>query len=214
MENLSSQEQGKKILFLISLPLTPEFKEMRDDVEECLQELHGQGVDVREHIWLEDLAAISNYDIVIIVAHSHPDHPAFVLADGELTFNDFIDSLPSDFKGTLDISSCHSQTMAADIKEKCPDCKMQVALFTVPLLRRILIYPTIVEILNHDSSLDYNKAYDIVSKEFDKILGEVPENQTSDDPMTVLGKKFTAVYAPKQVALNEMFQIIVYIYYN
>ncbi len=214
MEKLSSQKKDKKILFLISLPSTPEFLEMSGEVEECLHLLRVQGVDVREHIRREDLAGISGYDVVIIVAHSHPDHPAFVLADGELTFHDFIDSLPSDFKGILDISSCYSQKMAADIKEKCPDCKVQVALFTVPLLPRVLIYPAIAEELNHGSSPDYSIAYKNVTKDFKMILKDVPDELTTDEEMVHLGKKVTSIYAPCQVVRNVSFQIIVYLYYD
>lgn len=214
MENIVSQTmQHRKVIFLISLPKTPEFKDCVADVNECLDELRQLNVDVREHIWLEDLSEVNQFDVVIIVAHHDTSANELVLADGKMSINDFVSSIPSDFKGVIDFSSCYSATAFAAIKERCPQCKAQVALVGTTLLRRLIIYPTLVECLYDNPTVDYGVAYKEVSKAFDHVVDEIDPNVESLR-MTHLGEQMTSVYAPDAVKRDSVFQIIVFFHYD
>lgn len=210
----TSGTQHKRILFLISLPQTPEFANDREEIDECLTELRELKVDVREHIRQEDLAAANEYDVVIVVAHYDDDADVLVLADSVMPIKDFVSYLPQDFSGLIDFCSCHSVTAFQAIKNRCPSCLAKVSLKTIPLLRRIIIYPSVIERFLEDESTDYDTAFEIVSKQYDEILGEVSEGRDTEPEMTHLGQDMSSVYAPKEVTRNDPFQIIVFIHYD
>lgn len=204
----------RRILFLISLPQLPEFEQYKEDVNECLQELRALHVDVREHIKCDDLADASNYDIVIVLAHRDDNSTdTLLLADGTMTTTDFVNSIPTDFKGIIDFSSCHSVFASQAIKKRCPACKVQVALMEIPLLRRLILYPALVDLLNSDPNIEYGIAYDEISKELNEVIDEVVEDG-SDVEMTHLGQKMSSIYAPTEVMRGVPFQIIVFFHYN
>ena len=215
MENIMLQTmQRKKILFLISLPSTSEFQECVSDVNECLDELRQLHVDVREHIRREDIAEANNYDVVIVVAHRDISSDELVLADGTMLIKDFVSSIPSDFKGVIDFSSCYSATAFNAIKDRCPQCKVQVAVVETTLLRRLIIYPSIVECLYDNPTIDYAAAYKEVSKAFDYAMDEIDSKDSDIVPMTHLGEQMTSIYAPKEVKRDSVFQIIVFFHYD
>ena len=214
MENIVSQTmQHRKVLFLISLPKTPEFQDCVADVNECLDELRQLNVDVREHIWVEDLAVANQFDFVIVVAHRDTSSDELVLADGKMSISDFVFSIPTDFKGVIDFSSCYSATAFAALKERCPQCKAQVALVETTLLRRLIIYPTLVECLYDNPSVDYGVAYKEVSNAFDHVVNEIDPN-VDRLPMAHLGEQMTSIYAPDAVKRDSVFQIIVFFHYD
>ena len=81
--------QREKILFMISLPQTAEFETCKDYVSDCINKLSERGVDVCESIHLEDLATISQYNIVIIVAHHDTYDDSLLLAEHEYRHQSF-----------------------------------------------------------------------------------------------------------------------------
>ncbi len=205
--------QRKRILFLISLPAWPEFEENREDIEECVCELRQLNVDVHEHITRQLLAKANDYDIVIVVAHHDMEHDTLVLADGALKMSDFISSLPSDFKGVLDFSSCYSATAFKAIKQRCPQCRVQASIVEVRLLQRIIIYPSLVEILYEEPETDYHEAYKEVTTAFEEFASSKDDGE--DEPeMAQLGQQISSVYAPSEVKLNTPFQILVFLHYD
>ena len=171
--------QQRKVLFLISLPQTPEFEHDREDVSLCMDELRGLHVEVREHIWREDLAEANAFDIVIVVAHLVDG--TFVLADGTMSVNEFAESLPEDFGGVVDISSCNSVTAKEAVERRCPACIVQAALTTVPLMRRIIMYPDVVRHLGESPTMSYKEVYQKISNLFDSLIDEMIDDAQGDD---------------------------------
>lgn len=210
----TSWTQHKRILFLISLPQTSEFVNDKKEINECLSELRELKVDVREHICQEDLSVANEYDVVIVVAHYNNDNDMLVLANDMMPIQDIVSYLPHDFSGLIDFCSCHSVVAFQAIKNRCPSCLAKVSLKTVPLLRRIIIYPSVIERFLGEDSLDYDTAFELVSKEYDEILGEVCEGRDTEPEMTHLGEQMTSVYAPDAVKRDSVFQIIVFFHYD
>ena len=204
----------KKILFLVSLPSTKEFIQDKEDVEECVNELKEFDVDVRSHICLDVLADMNNYDIVIVMAHYDVQSDAMLLQDTSISMDDFVNCLPADFKGVLDLSICNSVLNLDRIKRRCPDCQIQVALSGVPLLRRVILYPSLVELLLENPKLDYFTAFNIVSNKYDNILGAISDDDSSNINMNLLGQRNTSVYAPKQVVKDKPFWIYLFFFYD
>lgn len=215
MENIILQTmQHRKILFLISLPVTSEFQDDSTAVNECLDELRQLHVDVREHIWREDIAEANNYDVVIVVAQRDISSDKLVLADGTMLIKDFVSSIPSDFKGIIDFSSCYSATAFNAIKDRCPQCKVQVAIVETHLLRRLIIYPSLVEYLYDNPTIDYAVAYKEVSKALDNAMDENDNKDSDIVHMTHLGEQITSTYAPEKVMRDSPFKIMIFLHYD
>lgn len=214
MDLNTSQTQHKRILFLISLLQTPEFTNDKEEIDECLKELRELKVDVRERIRQEDLAIANEYDVVIVVAHYDDTSDMLVLSDGMMPINDFVSYLPQDFSGLIDFCSCNSITAFQTIKNRCPSCLAKVSLKTIPLLRRIIIYPSVIERFLSNDSIDYDTAFRQVSNDYDEILGKISTGRTSEPEMTSLGQDMTTVYAPNVVKRNVPFQVIVFVHYE
>lgn len=212
MEKKYQISQPKRILFLISLPETPEFESDREEVAlrmECMEELRGLNVDVRNHIWHEDLWIINAFDIVIVVAHHDTQDDALILADGKMPLQDFVGSLPTDFNGVIDFSSCYSIATKDAIKRRCPHCRVNATLTTVPLMRRIIMYPEVVQLLCDEPSLDYGEAFEIIGKEFDSLIDGMEDEKTTEEgsKATELGTT-ASVGAPFEVEREVPFMIV------
>ena len=206
--------QHKRILFMISLPQTAEFETCNENVSECINKLREKRVDVCESIHREDLATLNQYDIVIIVAHHDTDDDALLLADGKLSMDDFVNSIPEDFCGELDFSSCYSASAMKAIKDRCPNCHIQASIHQTTLLVRLLAYPYVIDIVNEDYNIEYHDAY---MKVLDMILEAASESSESEEEQpehVKLGQKMTSVYSPKEVMRNSVFQILVFFHYD
>ena len=151
--------QHKKVLFLISLPSTPEFQRHEPLVSQCLEKLKKERVTVDKNIDSTSLSTINKYDVVIIVAHLDEDSNELVLADRHLPIHTFVDYLPEDFTGVLDFSSCYAAQWIKLIKRKCPNCHVQGASQQTVLDYRLIIYPHVIRLYRENKSLDYHEAY-------------------------------------------------------
>lgn len=207
--NISSM-LPKRVLFLISLPV--EFENDKEEIDQCLTELRELGVDVREHICQENLAIANGYNVVIVVAHYDDDADMLILANGTLPIKAFVSYLPEDFSGLIDFCSCNSAVAFQAIKNRCPSCLAKVSLRPVPLLRRIIIYPSIIEWFLEDEATDYDTAFDIMSKQYDEILGEISDGRDTEPVMTHLGEKQTSIYAPLKVAKKSVTPIQIFLH--
>lgn len=205
--------QHKRILFMISLPQTAEFETCKDNVSDCINKLREKGVDVCESIHREDLATINQYDIVIIVAHHDTDDDALLLADGKLFMGDFVNSIPIDFCGEVDFSSCHSASVMKAIKERCPDCHIQASIHQTTLALRLMAYPFVIDLINEDEKIEYHDAYMKVLDMMLEAASETPEDDEESE-LVKLGQKMTSVYSPKEVMRNSVFQILVFFHYD
>ena len=211
-KNLNGQHE--RILFMISLPQTVEFETCKDDVSECINRLRERGVDVCESIHHEDLATISQYDIVIIVAHHDTDNDALLLADGKLTMGDFVNSIPEDFCGELDFSSCYSASAMKAIKDRCPNCHIQASIHQTTLVVRLLAYPYVIDIVNEDNNIEYHDAY---MKVLDMILEAASDSSEVEGEQTEhvkLGNQLSSVYAPSEVKRASKFMIQLILHYD
>ena len=197
--------QHKRILFMISLPQTAEFETCNEHVSGCINKLREKGVDVCESIHHEDLATISQYDIVIIVAHHDTDDDALLLADGKLSMDDFVNSIPEDFCGELDFSSCYSASVMKGIKDRCPNCHIQASIHQTTLALRLLAYPYVIDIVNEDNNIEYHDAYMKVLDMMLEAATEIPE--VEDIELVKLGQKYTSVFMPEKVTRGEFFKL-------
>lgn len=200
-----SNKQHRKILFLISLPQTPTFLPYKQDVDNCITKLRKQKVDVYESINDDLLSKANQYEIVIVVAHREEEIDALVLSDGIMMVDDFVSSLPSDFSGILDFSSCYSATAMGQIKERCPNCMVQTAVRQTTLPLRLIMYPHIVKLLNDNKKRNYRETYlEVLCAAAESVSKESSGNAAK------LGKQQSSIYAPSGVKKESPFLIQVF----
>lgn len=195
-----------KILFLISLPQTPDFQIYSDKVRNCIAQLEQNGVECFEAINPSLLAKANEYDLVIVIAHKSEERDELVLANGFLSIDDFINSLPPTFEGVLDFSSCHSANAMERIKEHCPNCQVQTALGQTTLPLRLFMYPFVVEALGEEEGKNYNEVYNEVLKAIEDAMSDSPFTQQG----VKLGKNQSSVYAPSAVKRQIPFLVQVF----
>lgn len=195
-----------KILFLISLPQTPEFQSYSNEVRNCIAELERKGVDCFESINPRLLSKANEYDLVIVIAHKSEENDTLVLADGFLSIDDFVNSLPPSFEGILDFSSCHSANAMKRIKEQCPNCLVHASIGQTTLPLRLFMYPIVIEALEEER----DKTYDEVYSEVLDALMEAMKNSSSSQHGQILGKKYSSVYAPSAVKPQKPFLVQVF----
>lgn len=212
-KNLNRQHE--KILFMISLPQTAEFEACNEYVSECVNRLRERGVDVCESIHREDLATINQYSIVIIVAHHDTDEDALFLSDGKLPMGDFVSSIPEDFSGELDFSSCYSASVMKAIKDRCPNCHIQASSHQTALPLRLTAYPYVIDIINEDQSIEYHDAYmKVLDMMLEAAPEDAPEGEEEEKELVKLGKKMSSIYAPEKVMRDSPFKIMVFLHYD
>jgi len=198
--------QHEKILFMISLPRTVEFEECNEYVSECVNRLRERGVDVCESIHREDLATINQYSIVIIVAHHDTDEDALILSDGKLPIGDFVSSVPEDFSGELDFSSCYSDMVKDAIKKRCPHCHIQTSDNLTALPIRLMAYPYVIDIINEDQSIEYHDAYiKVLNMMLEAAPEAVPGSEEEEKELVKLGKKRSSVGGVCDSAIGGVF---------
>lgn len=202
----------KKILFLISLPQTKGFEKYQELVNWCVNKLREKCVDVRETIHREDLACISLYDIVIVVAHHNVDENVLCLSDGKLSIDTFINSLPENFCGVLDFSSCYSSTVKEAIKQRCPNCFVQVAKEETRLAVRLVAYPFVVDLINENKDKDYHFNYmEGLHMGEEAAAGNPDDDEYYDDSLR-LGQKKASIFAPLEAKRKSHVPINVFIH--
>lgn len=199
---------------MISLPQTAEFETCKNYVSDCINKLSERGVDVCESIHRKDLAAISQYDIVIIVAHHDTDDDALLLADGKLSVDDFVNSIPEDFIGELDFSSCYSASAMKAIKNRCPDCHIQASIHQTTLALRLMAYPFVIDLIKEDEEIEYHDAYMKVLDMMLEAASESSESEEEQPELVKLGNQLSSVYAPSEVKRASRFMIQIIMHYD
>lgn len=203
----------KKVLYLISLPDTPDFQKYESDISRCVSKLNALGVDVRTEISENILQSIKHYDVVVVVSHLDEEKCELVLSQTRMDIASFVCHLPVDFDGILDFSSCHSAQWMSAIKANCPNCHVLGSVGQTTLPYRLYIYPYVMEVFLSEESIDYQDAYRMVQ---DYVKNELRENGSIDkenhDPATKLGKKMSSVYAPSKVTYEQPFMVQLFLH--
>ncbi len=203
-------ELHKKVLFLLSLPESQEFQQYAQEVEDCSAKLRQMGVETGS-ISSQTLQSSSKYDVVIVVSHLDEACNCLQLSDGVMDIASFVDSLPQEFSGILDFSSCYSAQWIAAIKSHCPNCHVLGSKQRTTLPYRLFVYPYVLQLFISDGVVSYEDAYINVQE---VVKGELL-NQSSEGipPVAVkLGQKMSSVYAPSTVVQDQPFIVQLFLY--
>ena len=211
MANKDMKMWHKRILFMISLP-TEDYNENKELISDCISRLLEKGVDIRESIRREDLACINNYDIVIVVTHFDKDNGMLVLKDETMLISDFVNCLPENYDGYLDLSFCYSEVVKSAIKKRCPNYNPQVSEEETRLKVRLVAYPFVIDRIYENVDKDYHDIYMEVLDMLGEAATRNPKNDEYDDDSLRLGQKKTSIFAPLEARRKSLVPINIFIH--
>ena len=211
---IQQSKQPKRILFLLSLPDTSEFQKYAADRTKCVQAVESLGVTTCTEISSRTLGMINRYDVVVVVAHLDEERNELVLSDSRMDIATFVNSLPVDFHGIMDFSSCYSAQWINGIKTQCPQCHVLGAKGQTTLPFRLYIYPYVMQFFMESPDVEYKDAYIAVQNFVKETMLAQSQKDDGDDNIqaTKLGKKMSSVYAPTQVARGNAFMVQLFIH--
>lgn len=180
-------------------------------VGDNLQKLKKIGVTIKEECDLNDIAAVTDYDVIIVIAHKQEQPEAIELWNGIVTPNEFADAIPKDFKGTIDLTCCNSRDVLNLLRIRCLEHKHFIARETKTAVDvHICLLPIIVKRYINTTDSDYMDFLSDVYLEAVKNVGLGDSFQP-----IMLGEERdnrSTIYAPKSVHKGEFIIVQLYIH--
>ena len=210
MNLFSFLQHKRKVALCISLPKKQEFTQCQSNVDGCLSQLRQLGVDVSTNVTPQMLCKASAYDVFIVIAHYEPTADALELSGGMMPISQFVNSLPANFHGVLDFSSCYSASAVEAIKRRCPSCHVQGALRQATLAFRLALYPTVIKLYLNEQEMEYHEAYKIVMKMAESMLSDNDDKKLQSGAPVKLGGQVSSIFAPAQVERGQPFLVQVF----
>ena len=87
------------------------YKNTAKEIERTISCIKARGAIIVDCLSIDDVKAIDNFDIVIVVAHHSSSANEIELFDGMHKDDTFVESFPSEFSGWLDLSCCESERL-------------------------------------------------------------------------------------------------------
>lgn len=133
------------------------YKEIAKMVETTTEEMRNLGVTVIDQLVLSDLNMLRDMDITIIIAHNKKTTNEIEMFDGLKHHNNFVESLPADYSGWLDLSCCNSDSLLSLVRMrfKNPEAHIVGTTINTSLTFRMNLYSFIVQKLCKTPNLSY-----------------------------------------------------------
>lgn len=156
---------------------------------------------------LADLERVTEYDIVIVLAHHSDISDEIEIGNKMIRARQFVDKIPVSCQIVLDITSCYSAHLIPWIKARIPDSKI-IGINCPTSLKMRLDVITYTMIMMAEKGLDnyietFTSAWDNIGISHTNIV----------DNNIKLGSKFqSTIYAPSEVRKGEEFIMSVFLH--
>lgn len=191
------------------------YKNTAKEIERTISCIKARGAIIVDCLSIDDVKAIDNFDIVIIVAHHSSSANEIELFDGMHKDDTFVESFPSEFSGWLDLSCCESERLqslfrihltSADAHIIAPDRKTAVNF-------RMEMYSKIIKEMCEDKEYEYFDAFKKVVKEYQEQIKR-SSSDTNFYRIEHLGgnEVQSSVYSPREVLRGQSFIVQVHIH--
>lgn len=133
------------------------YKETARLIETTIEEMRNLGAIIIDRLVLADLSMMKDVDITIIVAHNNNTSNKIEMYDGLKYHNEFVESLPTDYSGWLDLSCCNSDGLLSLVRMrfKNPDAHIVATTINTSLSFRMELYTFIAKKLCKRPNLSY-----------------------------------------------------------
>lgn len=177
-----------------------------------LNSLNRRGADVVRRFKLPDLDKMSDYEVVIIIAHHSDSSDEIELGNGCVRTIDFVNSIPENTKAIIDMTSCYSDYLIPRIKGRIPMSRIIGIETATSLPFRLFLLEEVIKLLAKDDSLSYLDALKIVLSSLPSQNSNI--NVKEGNTTVHLGKKDikSTVAAPLTAFRGENFVVSVFIH--
>ena len=191
------------------------YKNTAKEIERTISCIKARGAIIVDCLSIDDVKAIDNFDIVIVVAHHSSSANEIELFDGMHKDDTFVESFPSEFSGWLDLSCCESERLqslfrihltSTDAHIIAPDRKTAVNF-------RMEMYSKIIKKMCEETELDYFDAFKIVIKEYQGGIGRNLSDKNFYGIEHLGGNNAqSSVFSPREVLRGQSFIVQVHIH--
>lgn len=191
--------------------LWEQYKITANHILEIVNDIQSRNVRIVNLTSTSEIKDILDYENIIITAHHHRFQFAMEFMGNIIPIGDFIDSIPLEYSGTIDVSSCYSAAFLQELKLQASNARIIAANTESSLDLRMFIYKHIVKYLAKNNNAEYLDAYkDVTGKIVSYYRGLHPENS----PKIMLGGKpqSVSVFAPQRISKEESMMVQVYLY--
>ncbi|MCX6155678.1 MAG: hypothetical protein NT007_16105 [Candidatus Kapabacteria bacterium] len=98
------------------------------------------GATIKRNFCLRDLNSIKQFDCFTPVAHWVKAKEKVELYDGLFTASEFVEHIPPDYSGIIDLTICYSDQLYDELKQKIRNCAIIANYETTDLEIRLIIY--------------------------------------------------------------------------
>lgn len=191
--------------------LWEQYKTTANLIHETVNNLKSRNVKIVQLSSISEIKGVLDYENIIITAHHHRSQFAMEFMGSPIPIGDFIENIPLEYSGTIDISSCYSATFLQELKLQASNARIIAANTESSLYLRMFIYKHIVKYLTKNNDAEYLDAYkDITGKIVDFYKG-----QHNEQPQKIMlgGKpQSVSVFAPQRISKKESMMVQVYLY--
>lgn len=203
--------------FIASLKVlynTSDIDYMWDQYKICANQMHKTFALIRKYggtvitnFSIDDLQVISNYDIVIILAHHSNVSDAIEIDNKMCRSRDFVYCIPANCRIILDITSCYSAYLLPWIKARIPDSKIVGINHTTSLMTRLKVITYAVLMMAEKEIDEYLSVFRTAWNRSGIFVSDISEKDVK------LGSKLlSSIYAPAEVLKGEDFVLSIFLH--
>ena len=193
------------------------YRPIASKISKCADFLRKKGVTIVNLYSISDIEKVFDHSVVIIMAHRHRYLDSFDFMGNATSFNNVVDIIPNNYRGIIDVSSCHSALFQMQWKKKKINATYIAASTESSIDLRLFIYEHVIRYMVSHSGKNYLQSIEVI---LNRIQSEVNENVNKredvflggDVPIKKNGKVSASVFAPKEISKKEDMMIQVYIY--
>lgn len=202
------------------------YEQTAEKIKEVVCFLKERNVDVVELKSVDQLKSAYSYSTIILTAHHHRILECLDFFCNTIRIEDIVNTIPEDYKGIVDISSCFSSTFQMKCKQKAIDATYIAAETESSVGLRLFIYKqTIRHLISHQQG-NYLESFRVIIR---RIIANSKQNEqggkdvflggnnpytyyTQDNRNYIQDKLFSSVFAPLETKRSDYMMVQVYLY--
>lgn len=162
------------------------YKQTAKKIEETVCFLRDRNVDVIELKSVDQLSKAFPYSTIILTAHHHSFLECLDFLGNTVSIEDFVNAIPKDYKGTVDISSCFSSEFQMKCKQKAMEATYIAAETESSVGLRLFIYKQTIEYLISHRQCNYLDSFRIIIR---RIIVKSKQSKQGDFAVFLGGRR-------------------------
>lgn len=194
------------------------YEQTAKKIKETIDFLRDRNVDVIDMNHVDNLRKAYSYSTIILTAHRHRFLECLEFYGNTISIEKIIDSIPPNFKGIFDISSCYSSTFQMKCKQKAINATYIAAETESSVELRLFIYKhTIKHLISHQQG-DYLESLRVIIRRIIENSKQGKQNNNSvflggnKPSINKIRKGSASAFAPNVIRRGEDMMVQIYIY--